>query len=324
MSKRLVAFGGVLALAAAGVVGAAAVVGGQPEAWAQSVGSGGAWTAPHTPWGDLDLQGIWTNFDLGEGFSLEAPPPPGTRPARLLGGTGTCIPSGEPLPEPDGAGIGPPEHWFETATGGPSVRPSLIAEPANGRLPPLTEGGSRRIDEVCRRTFDSYVYLDPWVRCITRGVPASTFPSLYNNAYQILQVSGYVIIRYEMIHDVRVIPLDAEPPDDPDIRLWMGRSYGRWEGNALVVETSNFTDKSAIRGHAHSDALRVTERFTLHDADTLEYEAFVYDPETWVTPWKAGITLSRDDNYVMYEYACHEGNGTAMVNMLGGARAEER
>lgn len=324
MSNRLVTVGGGLSLAAAGIVCIAAVVGCQPDTQGRTAGSGGAWTAPRTAWGDPDLQGIWTNFDLGEGFSLEAPPPPGTRAARLLGGTGTCIPSDEPLPEPGGAGIGPPEHWFETSESTGSVRPSLIAEPQNGRLPPLTEAGDRRIDEVCRRTFDSYVYLDPWVRCITRGVPASTFPSLYNNAYQILQVPGHVIIRYEMIHDVRVIPLDGEAPEDPGIRLWMGSSHGRWEGNTLIVETSNFTGKSAIRGHAHTDALRVTERFTLHDAETLEYEAFVNDPETWVTPWKAGITLSRDDNYTMYEYACHEGNGTAMVNMLGGARAEGR
>ena len=324
MSKRFVTVGSGLALVAAGMVGVAVLAGGEPEAQVQTAESGGAWTAPRTPWGDPNLQGIWTNFDLGEGFSLEAPPAPGTRPARLLGGTGTCIPSDEPLPDPEGAGIGPPDHWFETADGGPSVRPSLIADPADGRLPPLTEAGDQRIDEVCRRTFDSYVYLDPWVRCITRGVPASTFPSLYNNAYQILQVPGHVIIRYEMIHDVRVIPLDGEAPDDPGIQLWMGSSHGRWEGNALIVETSNFTGKSAIRGHAHSDALRVTERFTLHDEDTLEYEAFVNDPETWVSPWEAGITLSRDDSYVMYEYACHEGNGTAMRNMLGGARAEER
>ena len=322
MAKRLVTAAGGLAVTAAVVVFISAAVGGQPET--QPAGAAGSWTAPHTPWGDLDLQGIWTNFDLGEGFSLEAPPPPGTRASRLLGGTGTCIPSDEPLPEPGGAGIGPPEHWFETAENAGSVRPSLIAEPENGRLPPLTEAGDRRINEVCRRTFDSYVYLDPWVRCITRGVPASTFPSLYNNAYQILQVPGYVIIRYEMIHDVRVIPLDGDAPRESDIRLWMGSSHGRWEGNTLIVETANFTGKSAIRGHAHTDALRVTERFTLLDAETLEYETFVNDPETWVSPWKAGITLSRDDGYTMYEYACHEGNGKAMGNMLGGARAEER
>ena len=131
-----------------------------------------------TPWGDPNLQGIWTNFDLGEGFSLEAPPPPGTRATRQLIGTGTCVPSDEPQPEsnPDAVIGGIPAHWFETATDVGKVRPSLISEPAHGRLPALTETGSKRIDNVCRKAFDSYVYLDPWVRCITRGVPASTFP----------------------------------------------------------------------------------------------------------------------------------------------------
>lgn len=286
----------------------------------------GAWGQPaSTPWGDPDLQGIWTNFDLGEGFSLETPPPAGVRASRLLIGTGTCIPSDEPLPENnDGAGIGPPEHWFETATDVGKVRPSLISEPENGRVPPLTDAGSKRIDDVCRKAFDDYVYLDPWVRCITRGVPASTFPSLYNNAYQILQIPGYVILRYEMIHDARIIPISDGPLPESEVRLWMGRARGYFEGNALIVETTNFTGKSAIRGHAHTDQLTVTERFTLTGADALDYEATVTDPETWVTPWKAAIGLSRNDTYSMYEYACHEGNNYAMTSMLSGARADER
>jgi hypothetical protein len=278
-----------------------------------------------TAWGDPDLQGIWTNFDLGEGFSLEAPPPPGVRASRLLIGTGTCIPSDESLPPSGGAaGIGPPEHWFETATDVGKVRPSLIAEPAHGRLPPLTDAGSKRIDNVCRKAFDDFVYLDPWVRCITRGVPGSTFPSLYNNAYQILQIPGYVILRYEMIHDARIIPVSDGPLPESDVRFWMGRPRGYFEGNTLVVETTNFTDRSAIRGHAHTDKLTVTERFTPTGADSLDYEAFVTDAETWVTPWTAQIGLSRNDTYSMYEYACHEGNRHAMTSMLSGARADER
>ena len=325
MVNRPATVKGGVALAAAFVVFSSAEVGGQQSrALEAPEASAGSRTAARTPWGDLDLQGIWTNFDLGEGFQLEAPPPPGTRPARLLGGTGTCIQSGAPIPVIDAAGVGPPEHWFETSERGPSVRPSLIAEPADGRLPPLTPSGDQRIDEICAKVFDSHVELDPWVRCITRGVPASTFPSLYNNAYQILQVPGYVVIYYEMIHDARVIPLDEGHPSASDLRLWMGNSRGRWEGNALVVETTGFTDKSAIRGHAHSDSLTVTERFTLVDADTLQYEAVVNDPETWVAPWTAAIALNRDDGYLMFEYACHEGNQKAMENMLGGARSDER
>ena len=276
-----------------------------------------------TPWGDPDLQGIWTNFDLGEGYSLEAPVPFGSRPARLLGGTGTCIPSSEPLPESSSDAVIPviPDHLFETATDMGKVRPSLISEPADGRLPPLTEAGDQRIDSICPKAFESYVYLDPWVRCITRGIPASAFPSLYNNAYQILQVPGYVVIRYEMIHDARIIRLDDRSPTDSDIRLWMGDSRGHWDGNTLVVETTNFTDKSSIRGHAHSEQLTVTERFTPVGTDGRDYDAIVNDPQTWVTPWTAAIGLTRFDEYTMYEYACHEGNKSAMTSVLSGARA---
>ena len=201
-----------------------------------------------TPWGDPDLQGIWTNFDLGEGYSLEAPVPFGDRPARLLGGTGTYIPSSEPLPE--GSSDAPifviPDHLFETATDTGKVRPSLISEPPDGRLPPLTEAGDRRIDSICPKAFESYVYLDPWVRCIT-----------------------------------------------------------------------------SIRGHAHSEQLTVTERFTPVGVDGLDYNVTVNDPQTWVTPWKVAIGLTRFDEYAMYEYACHEGNKSAMMGILGGARADE-
>ena len=279
-----------------------------------------------TPWGDPDLQGTWTNFDLGEGYSLEAPAPVGRRPARLLGGTGTCIPSSEPLPEsnPEAAFFVIPDHLFETARDTGKVRPSLISEPADGRLPPLTEAGDQRIDSICQKVFESHVYLDPWVRCLTRGIPASTFPSLYNNAYQILQVPGYVVIRYEMIHDARIIRLDDRSPTDSDIRLWMGDARGHWDGNTLVVETANFNDRSSIRGHAHSEHLTVTERFTRVGADGLDYEAIVDDPQTWVTPWTVAIGMTRFDEYAMYEYACHEGNQSAMVGILRGARAEER
>jgi hypothetical protein len=276
-----------------------------------------AWTPPRTAWGDVDLQGTWTNFTIAN-TQIEAP---GGPEPRLLGGTGTCIPAGtRPVREGNlGGGNNPLMEGDKRSLG----NRALVVEPANGKLPPLTPWGEARINEICTKIFDSYEYIDPWVRCISRGVPASMFPSAYNNAYQIIQIPGFVVIHYEMIHDVRIIPLDDRPRLPPTVRQWLGDARGRWEGNTLVVETTNFHDKGAIRGRAHSEMLRVTERFTRVDADNLAYETTVDDPKTWTAPWKVAIPLNRDDDYQMYEYACHEGNLSVGMT-LGGARAAEK
>jgi hypothetical protein len=295
--------------------------GGQvPAPEAAAVKSDKPWSQTKTPWGDPDIQGIWTNFS-SQNTSIEAPG--GKRP-RLMGGTGDCVPSGEKPRPSRGAAIGAgPEHWYENRVAAAGARQGLIVEPADGHLPALTPEADQRRDNICRQVVNSYIYMDPWVRCISRGVPASMFPSAYNNAYQILQSPGYVVIFYEMIHEARFIPIGDRPRAGSDIRLWMGNPRGRWEGNTLVVETTNFHDRGAIRGHPHSEALRVIERFNRVDATTLSYETTVEDPKTWTAPWKAAITLSRDDDYQMFEYACHEGN-LAIENILQGARIEEQ
>jgi hypothetical protein len=178
---------------------------------------------------------------------------------------------------------------------------------------------------------DSYELMSPWDRCITRG-PGRMFPAGYNNAYQILQTPGYVVILHEMIHEARIIPVDGRPHLDQSIRLWTGDPRGRWEGNTLVVETTNFNEKGWIatnaasgrlRGVPHSDALRLVERFTRVDADTINYEVTIDDPNVYTRPWTVAIPLSRDDSYQMFEYACHEGN-RAIENTLSMARAAER
>jgi hypothetical protein len=278
------------------------------------------WKPSRTPWGDPDLQAIWTNFSTPN-TSIEAP---GGRRPRLMGGTGDCIPTGVTPPPSRGAAIGAgPEHWYENRTDLPGGgRRGLIVDPTSGHLPPLTPWADQRADNICRQIFDSYEYLDPWVRCISRGVPASMFPSAYNNAYQILQAPGHVVIYYEMIHDARIIPLGDRPRAGSDIRLWMGNSRARWEGDTLVVEATNFHDRGAVRGHPHSEMLHVIERFTRVDADRMAYEVTVQDPKTWTKPWKATIDLTREDDYQMFEYACHEGN-LAIENILSGAREEE-
>ena len=142
---------------------------------------------------------------------------------------------------------------------------------------------------------------------------------------QIMQVPGLVVIRYEMIHETRLIPLDDRPHLGPALRSYMGDPRGRWDGNTLVVETTNFNGRTGSyarngNGNPTSDALRLVVRFTLVGANTLQYRVTVHDPPTWVNPWSVAFSLTRDDAYPLYEYACHEGN-YAMANMLEGARA---
>jgi hypothetical protein len=151
----------------------------------------------------------------------------------------------------------------------------------------------------------------------------SLTPAIYNAGNQIVQSPGYVVIMNEMIHEARVIPLDGRPPLGSAIKHWIGDSRGRWDGDTLVVETTNFTDRTNVGQARHSDKLKITERYTRVDEDTLVLRLTVEDPETWAAPWTLELPLQRDDSYGMFEYACHEGN-LAMFNILSGHRADER
>ena len=212
-------------------------------------------------------------------------------------------------------------------------------EPADGRLPPLTAEGQRRFatarstyyldfpDVVVHHPFDNFEDLGPYDRCITRGVLASMMPTAYNMGNEIFQIPGYVIIRNEMIHETRSIPLDGRSHLSPRIRQYMGDSRGHWEGDTLVIETTNFNGKVGLTRNGNtaptSSDLRLVERLTRIDADTIQYEATVTDPQIWVRPWKVALPLKRHSDYGMFEYACHEGN-YAMTNILSGARSYER
>ena len=238
-----------------------------------------------------------------------------------------------------GGGIGPPDHWLER--GAPIRQTSLIVDPPNGRLPALAPGaeerrkaarGGRGQPGEWRGAADSYDDLNIYYRCITRGLLGSVIPVIYGNGNEIVQAPGYVVFRNEMIHESRVIPLGGRPHVPAAIRMYMGDSRGHWEGDTLVVETTNFTDKVAIGSNGagypgdpgyHSQALRVTERFTRTGADTLIYEATVDDPQTWVRPWTLRIPLTRGTDSHLFEYACHEGN-YAMRNILSAARSEDK
>ena len=201
-------------------------------------------------------------------------------------------------------------------------RTSLLVDPPDGKLPPMTPEGQKRraAEQELRR---AHAFEDPEVfplgeRCVNFGVPR--LQAGYNSYIQIVQTTNAVMIMSEMAHDARVIPTDGRPHLDPRLRVWNGDSRGRWDGDTLVVDTTNFSPKSEFMG-SH-DQLHLTERFTRRSADVLEYEFTVDDPSTWTRPWTAMIPLKRK-NELIYEYACHEGN-RAIPNMLAGHRFEER
>lgn len=225
-------------------------------------------------------------------------------------------------------GTGPPGHWTERPTRA-SRQTSLVVEPADGRVP-ITKAAEAKRDHDLAHNTEAFEYMSPWDRCITRGMPGGMFPGGYGNVYQIVQAPGYVAIVSEMIHETRVIPLDGRPR--LNTRQWNGDSRGRWEGNTLVVDTTNYNNKGwiatnaatgRIKGIPQSEALHVIERFTRVDADTIQYEVTIEDANVYTRPWKVAFPFTRDPDAQIFEYACHEGN-YAMTHILSGARAEER
>jgi len=280
--------------------------------------------------GQPDIEGYWSNATIT----------PFERPAALAGKEFLTEAEAAKLEEQARNPLaGPPregdvgtELWIDRGSKVVKTRQtSLVVDPPDGRVP-LTAAAEAKRDYNRAHETDSYQYMSVWDRCITRGVPAGMFPSGHNNAYQIIQTPGRVVIVSEMIHDARVIPLDGSPHPPANVRFWNGDSRGHWEGKTLVVDTTNFNDKGSIatsavqgrlRGIPQSEALHVVERFTRTDADTLSYEVTIEDPAMYTRPWKVAIPLAREEGYRMFEYACHEGN-TAVELILGGARVKER
>jgi hypothetical protein len=217
--------------------------------------------------------------------------------------------------------------WYDYGTKAvPTRRTSLVVDPRDGRVPALTPEGQKRAASAIpnsgfqdQRILGSWLDRGLWERCITRGVPDVMLPTAYNNNYQIFQTPDTVAILAEMIHDVRIIPLDGRPALGSGIRQWMGSSRGHWEGNTLVVNTTNFTDKTSFRGSGEN--LRLIERFTRVSRDLLKYEVTVEDSTTFAKPWTIEIPATPTDGKI-FEYACHEGN-YAMVHALAGSRAKE-
>jgi len=293
-----------------------------------------AWTAPKTPDGKPDLQGIWSYATIT----------PLERPAEFAGK--------EFLTEQEAAayekrtleannrdrrdgtaaedvGRAYNDFWWDRGTKVVSTRrTSLVVDPPDGRIPPLTQEAQRRAADraAARRNSGRGPSDGPedrplGERCImfgSGGVPM--LPTAYNNNVQVVQTPDQVALVSEMIHDARVVPLDSRPPLPKNVRQYRGDSRGHWEGDTLVVVTTNFTDKSNFRGS--SENMKLTERFTRVAEDTLLYRFTVEDPSSFARPWTVEIPLWRNRE-LMYEYACHEGN-SSIVGVLSGARAEEK
>ncbi len=293
------------------------------------------WTPPKTSWGDPDLQGQWpasANIPMQRATSLgeRAELTDAELAQRESQAKKQASEDGEEFAKDVTVTINPPSYWVEH--GNPVRQASLVVDPTNGRLPPLTPEGQAAVKALrgglgpgnhFPDKVDSWEDFDIYSRCITRGMVNSMLPTLYNFGNEILQAPGYVVIRNEMIHETRVIPLNGGPHVGKGIVTYMGDSRGHWEGNTLVVETTNLKDQPGVGGGLFTDAAVLTERFKRISQNELSYDLTVNDPKTWTKPWTLHMPYKMDPSYKIYEYACHEGN-YMMLDSLSGAREREK
>jgi len=282
------------------------------------------WKVPRTSWGHPDLEGTWTSDDM-RGIPTSRPAAQGDRESLT--------------PEEFARRAGGDEASRDRAVNQETILrnefgvrtfgyTSFIVDPPNGQMPALTQAALSRRKAIANQgtfgggpwdDFDDFTLYD---RCITRGVPGSVMPVLYGNGLRIMQTPNEVVISYEMVHDTRVIPLDTRPRIGASITQYIGDARGHWEGDALVVETTNFTNKTAVNGAPHSEKLKLTEWFTRIDPEMIDYRFRVEDPDTFTAPFTMRLTITGQPGYELYEYSCHEGN-TAVGQALSGERAYE-
>jgi hypothetical protein len=318
----------------------------RPTAKSAGSDSKSKWTAPRTAWGDPDLNGVYSNDDE-TGIPFE-------RPAQFEGKRLEDITPAELTEinkqrnaqfnagvagEEFAGGLRPPTHLIFDSFERRNSRPWLIVDPPDGREPPLTAEAKERIRHPRRGVssnvnsigpFYSYEDLGLYDRCITRGIPNSMMPAGYGSTYEIIQGKESVAIRYEMIHETRIIPLGGQPHIGDSLRTYMGDARGHWEGDTLVVETTHFNGRNAadVAGYGSPDrgastALRIVERFKKTGSQTVEWSVTLEDSKTWARPWTFAMNLTKDATQLPFEYACHEGN-YGLENILSAARAEEQ
>ena len=313
------------------------------------------WVQPKTAWGDPDLQGIWPISYVGTVMFERCAGGFGPRPANAP----PCDQNKAFLTEDEFKAVKEraekqPDRYSNAVKEGeagraflagvmdnftPQRQTSLIMDPSNGKLPEMTPEG-KRLSSLMKSSwplpgeklaFDSYTDFDSWDRCITRGLPASMFPFRYNNGLQIVQAPGYVVLRMEMIHEARIVSLNA-PPVSPNIKEWLGVSRGHWDGNTLVVETTNFkpgasATNTGVMGSPPgnrfptSDQMKMTERFTRLNNDFLIYSITVEDPVVLTRSWTARFPLKLDNSFQILEYACTEDNNM-IPHWISTSRAE--
>jgi hypothetical protein len=343
--------GGSLALVVAAVLTAVSVAG-QSAAPASNGVPASTYKVPKTPWGEPDLQGTFNGNDL-QGIPMQRAESVGTRYMlnddefrqrvaqrdQNVANDNSDEFTLERAEEFEkrfgtvGGAVSPPPHWLERANNVSRVA-SFVIEPANGRIPPMTPEAikaqqERQAAQAARRRELNGIEAN-WTtdrsnydRCISTGVLQSITPKIYNSGNRIVQGPGWLAFTNEMIHETRVIPTDGRKNVGAGIRNWMGNSVGRWEGDTLVVETRNIKPESPINGQPLSSEGVLIERFTMADANTLDYRMTVNDPKVYTAPWTLRLPMPRDDDYGFFEYACHEGN-YSMINILSGARAEDK
>jgi hypothetical protein len=306
--------------------------------------TGRSYVPPRTPWGDPDLQGNYTN-KYEQSTPLERPDEFLGRRVEEVGGPELAAILEQRQKQVIGrpAGVGP-SQFRDTLEVTRASRAWLVVDPPDGKIPPLTADAQRRagppdpfldsgiqgIVNARRRTsssfddgpFNGIEDFNLWDRCITRGIPGAMLPHILGNSYQIVQAPGLVVIRYELIHDARVIPLDGRPHLGRNIQLELGDARGHWDGDSLVVETTNFKDRSTYR-NANAATLHLVERFTRTAPGRIEWAVTVDDRTTWTRPWTFSMPLTMNDREPVFEFACHEGN-YAVPNILGSARAADR